>query len=74
MEKLFNLYEGAVASTELRERLKPKGFPREMARMLARYNSGVQVGDAGRKVRMRNHWATPRKLLNKIYEAFHDLT
>eukprot|EP00976_Prorocentrum_cordatum_P085065 1185911-Prorocentrum_minimum.AAC.2 len=64
MEKLYNLYTKAMESPEIRARYKPKGFPREMDRLLARYRSGVKVGDTGKKVRMCDHWATPRELLN----------
>eukprot|EP00959_Pyramimonas_sp_CCMP1952_P184113 3849895-Pyramimonas_sp.AAC.2 len=38
--------------------------------MLARYKNGVKVGNTGRKVHMRNHWATPRIPLNAIYKTF----
>eukprot|EP00976_Prorocentrum_cordatum_P027385 555291-Prorocentrum_minimum.AAC.1 len=70
MEKLSNLFRKAVEDPATQAKHKPKSFPREMGRLLARYKSGVKVGDTGRKVSMRNHWATPRKLLHTIYEAF----
>eukprot|EP00976_Prorocentrum_cordatum_P038482 782966-Prorocentrum_minimum.AAC.1 len=49
MEKLYNLFTKAVKDPEIRARHKPKSFPREMGRLLARYKSGVKVGDTGKK-------------------------
>eukprot|EP00959_Pyramimonas_sp_CCMP1952_P251906 5263217-Pyramimonas_sp.AAC.1 len=49
MEKLYNLYAKAVEDPEVRARHKPKSFRREMGRLLARYKSGVKVGDTGKK-------------------------
>eukprot|EP00976_Prorocentrum_cordatum_P046675 943358-Prorocentrum_minimum.AAC.1 len=49
MEKLYNLFQRAVEDPVIRARHKLKSFPREMGRLLARYKSGVRVGDTGKK-------------------------